>query len=343
MNSSSVAANDANHDGGLRPEWAREEVLGLFTLPFNDLLHRAHEVHRRHWDVNEIQLSTLVSVKTGGCQENCGYCGQSAHHKEAKIEATQMMPQEEVIAAARRAKESGATRLCMGAAWRSLRDRDLPHLMDLIAGVKGEGLETCVTLGMLTGEQAQRLKDSGLDYYNHNIDTSEEYYGEVITTHSFQDRLDTLSTVRAAGLKVCSGGIIGMGESRVDRAGMLITLANLTPPPESVPINTLVPIPGTPLADLPPIDSLELVRTVAVARILMPQSRVRLSAGRGGMSEEAQALCFFAGANSIFYGERLLTADNPVQDSDKAMFERLGLRPEVVQELRPAATTGHHT
>ncbi|MBF0560475.1 MAG: biotin synthase BioB [Alphaproteobacteria bacterium] len=324
---------EAGYGGELRPGWGKEEILGLFSLPFNDLLHRSHEIHRRNWDVNEIQLSTLVSVKTGGCAENCGYCGQSAHH-EAKIEATKMMPLEEVMAAARKAKEAGATRLCMGAAWRSLRDRDLPHLMDIISGVKGEGMETCVTLGMLTTEQAQKLKESGLDYYNHNVDTSEEYYGEIVTTHTFQDRLDTLGNVRAAGLKVCSGGIVGMGEDRADRAGMLATLANLNPPPESVPVNMLVPIPGTPLADRPAVDPLELVRTIAVARILMPRSRVRLSAGREAMSDAIQALCFFAGANSMFYGERLLTANNPVEDKDRALFERLGLHAEIVQELR---------
>lgn len=305
--------------------WSREAILDLFDLPFNDLIWRAHGVHRENWDVNRLQLSTLVSVKSGGCAEDCKYCGQSGHHDEVKLEATRMMPVDEVLAAARDAKAQGASRLCMGAAWRNPKDRDMPALLEMVSGVKAAGLETCMTLGMLSGEQAQALKEAGLDYYNHNIDTSPEFYGEVITTRTFQDRLDTLALVRGAGLKICSGGILGMGEGRDDRAGMLEILANLDPPPESVPINVLVPIPGTPLEKAPKLDPLELVRTVAVARVLMPKSRVRLSAGRQAMTEECQALCFFAGANSVFYGERLLTTDNRPGSADDALFAKLGL------------------
>jgi len=310
----------------IRRVWTREEALALFVLPFNDLLHQAHEVHRRHWDVNAIQLSTLVSVKTGGCGEDCKYCGQSGHY-ETSVEASRLMDPGTVRDAARKAKAAGAGRLCMGAAWREMRDRDLARVAEMIAAVKAEGLESCVTLGLLTAAQATVLKEAGLDYYNHNIDTSEEYYENVISTRTFKDRLDTLHNVRDAGLKVCSGGIIGMGEGRADRAAMLTTLAGLQPPPESVPINRLVPIPGTPLAHVEQIEPLELVRTVAVARLLMPKARVRLSAGRTSLNDETQALCFFAGANSIFYGERLLTADNPVEKADRALFAKLGLRP----------------
>ncbi|MBF0130498.1 MAG: biotin synthase BioB [Alphaproteobacteria bacterium] len=327
MTTLAAAATDVELEGELRPNWTREEVLALFSLPFNDLLHRAHEVHRRHWDVNAIQLSTLVSVKSGGCAEDCKYCAQG-HENEVKIQATKLMPLSEVLDAARQAKAAGATRLCMGAAWRNLNDRDLPSLVNMISGVKAEGVETCVTLGMLTAEQARKLKEAGLDYYNHNIDTSEEYYDKIITTRTFEDRLETLRHVRSAGLKVCSGGIVGMGESREDRAGMLMTLANMEPPPESVPINMLVPIPGTPLENADRIDALDLVRTIAVARIVMPHSRVRLSAGRKAMSDEVQALCFFAGANSMFYGERLLTSDNPVEEDDRRLFANLGLKPD---------------
>ena len=310
----------------IRRVWTREEALALFVLPFNDLLHQAHEVHRRHWDVNAIQLSTLVSVKTGGCGEDCKYCGQSGHY-ETSVEASRLMDPGTVRDAARKAKAAGAGRLCMGAAWREMRDRDLARVAEMIAAVKAEGLESCVTLGLLTAAQATVLKEAGLDYYNHNIDTSEEYYENVISTRTFKDRLDTLHNVRDAGLKVCSGGIIGMGEGRADRAAMLTTLAGLQLPPESVPINRLVPIPGTPLAHVEQIEPLELVRTVAVARLLMPKARVRLSAGRTSLNDETQALCFFAGANSIFYGERLLTADNPVEKADRALFAKLGLRP----------------
>lgn len=305
--------------------WSREAILDLFQLPFNDLLWRAHQVHREHWDPNALQLSTLVSVKSGGCAEDCKYCGQSGHHSEVKLEATKMMPLAEVLAAAMDAKAIGASRLCMGAAWRNPKDRDMPALLEMVARVKGLGLETCMTLGMLTEGQAEALRGVGLDYYNHNIDTSPEFYGEIITTRTFQDRLDTLAVVRKAGMKICSGGILGMGEGREDRASMLQALANLDPPPESVPINVLVPIPGTPLEKTPSLDPIELVRTVAVARLAMPGSRVRLSAGRQAMTEECQALCFFAGANSVFYGERLLTTDNRPGTADDALFAKLGL------------------
>ena len=312
-----------------RRDWSRGEILDLFALSFNDLLFQAHQVHRRHWDANSVQLSTLLSVKTGGCGEDCGYCAQSAHYRTG-LKAEKPMARAAVRAAAEKAKAAGASRLCMSAAWRQLKDRDLPYLAGLIKEVKDLGLETCVTAGMVTKGQAQSLRDSGLDYYNHNVDTSAEYYGRIITTHGLGDRLDTLGAIRAAGLKVCSGGIIGIGESRGDRAGMLEILANLDPPPESVPINLLVPVKGTPLEDEPPLDQLELARTIAVARLLMPWSYVRLSAGRLAMSDEAQALCFFAGANSIFYGEKLLTAGNPERGDDRALFKKLGLQAETV-------------
>lgn len=306
----------------------KAEILALFDLPFNDLLHRAHQTHRENFDANTVQLSSLISLKTGGCAEDCGYCSQSSHF-ETGIEATGMVSVDEVVSAADKAKAAGATRFCMGAAWRRLRDRDLDGAAGMVRAVKARGMETCLTLGMLSAEQAAMLKDAGLDYYNHNVDTSPEYYEKIITTHTLNDRLETLKTVRQAGLKVCSGGIIGMGESREDRAGMLETLAKLEPHPESVPINMLVPVAGTPLEDAPPVSALELVRTVAVARILMSHSYVRLSAGRRGLSEEAQAMCFFAGANAIFYGDKLLTADNQDLDDDRALFEELGIRAEL--------------
>ncbi len=310
-----------------RTDWNREEILRFFELPFNDLLFEAHQVHRKHWDVNAVQLSTLLSIKTGGCSEDCGYCSQSAHY-ETEITPEKIMPAGEVLDAAKKAKTAGAGRFCMSAAWRELKDRDLPRLADLIGAVKALGLETCVTAGMLRHGQALKLRRAGLDYYNHNLDTSAEYYGRVVTTHSQAERLDTLASVREAGLKVCSGGIVGLGEARTDRAGLLELLSNMDPHPESVPINLLVPIPGTPAADAPPLNFLELVRTIAIARILMPRSYVRLSAGRSAMSDEAQALCFFAGANSIFYGDKLLTTDNPERNEDRALFDRLGLFPE---------------
>jgi len=309
----------------IRSDWTRHEILDLFALPFNELLHRAHTTHRRHFDPNRVQLSTLLNIKTGGCQEDCKYCAQSVHY-DTGLGAGRLLDRAEIRAAAERAKAAGASRFCMGAAWRELRDRDLPRIAGIVADVKALGLETCMTLGMLTPAQAAELKAAGLDYYNHNIDTSEEFYSSIITTRSYQDRLDTIAAVRAAGINVCSGGIVGMGEARGDRAGMLLTLATLDPHPESVPINMLVPIEGTPLGDSPPLDPFELVRTIAVARILMPRAYVRLSAGRRALNDEAQALCFHAGANSIFYGDRLLTTDNPDHEKDLALFDRLGLQ-----------------
>jgi len=311
----------------IRSDWTRQEILDLFALPFNDLLHRAHEAHRRHFDPNTVQLSTLLNIKTGGCQEDCKYCAQSVHY-DTGLGAGRLLDRDEIGAAAAQAKAAGAARFCMGAAWRELKDRDLPRIAAIIADVKALGLETCMTLGMMTPAQAEALQAAGLDYYNHNIDTSEEYYANIITTRSFRDRLDTIASVRNAGIKVCSGGIIGMGEARSDRAGMLLTLATLDPHPESVPINMLVPIEGTPLGLTAPLDPFELVRTIAVARILMPRAYVRLSAGRRALNDEAQALCFFAGANSIFYGDRLLTTENPDHEKDLALFDRLGLQTE---------------
>ncbi len=310
-----------------RFDWTRAEILDLFALPFNDLLYRAHRTHRRHFDPNRVQLSTLMNIKTGGCAEDCKYCSQSVHY-DTGLDAGKLAERAAVRDAAARAKAAGAGRFCMGAAWREMKDRDIGRLAGIIADVKALGLETCMTLGMLTPAQAAELRAAGLDYYNHNLDTSEEFYGTVITTRTYQDRLDTLAAVRAAGLKVCSGGIVGLGEAREDRAGLLQTLASLDPHPESVPINRLVPIPGTPLGEVEPLDEFEYVRTIAVARILMPQAHVRLSAGRTSLSDAAQALCFFAGANSIFYGDRLLTTGNPDTDQDRALFARLDLRGE---------------
>jgi len=310
---------------GLRHDWDREEIRALFALPFNDLVFRAQELHRRHFDPNRVQVSTLLSIKTGGCPEDCGYCSQSGHHREVGLERESLMQVEDVVAAARAAKAHGASRFCMGAAWRSPRDRDLDAVVDMVREVKALGLETCMTLGMLSEDQARRLGEAGLDYYNHNLDTSPEYYGEVITTRTYQDRLETLEHVRAAGMRVCCGGIIGMGESREDRVGLLQQLANLPQHPESVPINLLVRVEGTPLSHVEALEPFEFVRTIAVARILMPASFVRLSAGRTDMSDELQALCFLAGANSIFYGERLLTTDNPDENHDRGLFQRLGL------------------
>jgi biotin synthase len=303
--------------------WSTDALVALFELPFNDLLFRAQEVHRENHTPNAVQLSTLLSIKTGGCSEDCGYCSQSAHHGEAEREA--LLDVEEVVTAAKAAKDKGATRFCMGAAWRGPKDKDLDRVATMIGAFKALGMETCVTLGMLKAGQAERLKAAGLDYYNHNLDTAPEFYGKVISTHSQQDRFDTLGQVREAGIKVCCGGIVGMGETRRARASLLAELANLTPPPESVPINQLVPMPGTPLENAPPLDPFEFVRTIAVARIIMPTSLVRLSAGRQEMSDELQALCFLAGANSIFYGDKLLTADNPEAGRDEALFARLGL------------------
>ncbi len=308
----------------IRHDWTREEVLALLERPFNDLLFEAQRIHRQHFDPNRVQVSTLLSIKTGGCPEDCGYCSQSAHHR-TDLERERLLEIDEVVRAAQAARDKGASRFCMGAAWRSPHDRDFEHIETMVREVKALGMETCMTLGMLRPEQAHRLKAAGLDYYNHNLDTSPEYYGEVVTTRTYQDRLDTLSYVRDAGIKVCCGGILGMGESEADRASLLQQLANLPAHPESVPINLLVQVEGTPLHGVEPLDPLDFVRTIAAARIMMPASWVRLSAGRTDMSDELQALCFLAGANSIFYGERLLTTDNPDADHDRALFARLGI------------------
>ncbi|MCG5524917.1 biotin synthase BioB [Ectothiorhodospira haloalkaliphila] len=315
-----------------RHDWTVDEILTLLDRPFNDLLFEAHTLHRAHFDPNQVQVSRLLSIKTGACSEDCGYCSQSAHN-DADVERERLLPVEEVLAEARKAKDEGATRFCMGAAWRNPTDKNLERVIEMVRGVREMGLETCMTLGMLTEMQARRLKESGLDYYNHNLDTSPEYYGEVITTRTYQDRLDTLAHVREAGINVCSGGILGMGESRRDRASLLQQLANLPRHPESVPINNLVPVEGTPMADAEPVDPLEFVRVVAVARIIMPTSHVRLSAGRSEMSDEMQALCFFAGANSIFYGDKLLTTANATENHDQQLFRRLGVNTlEVAQQ-----------
>jgi biotin synthase len=307
-------------------KWTAERIEALFETPFFDLLYRAQQIHRAHFQADRIQLSTLMSIKTGGCSEDCGYCSQSAHHDTA-TESQKLVDVEEVIAAARAAKESGATRFCMGAAWRGPKQRDMESVKRMITEVKNLGLETCVTLGELKEGQADQLKDAGLDYYNHNLDTAPDYYEKIVSTHDQQSRFDTLHSVREAGIKVCSGGIVGMGETRRQRAALLAELVALEPVPESVPINQLIPIPGTPLADAPPLDPFEFVRTIACARIVMPTSFVRLSAGRQEMSDELQALCFLAGANSIFYGEHLLTTGNPDTTGDQQLFERLGLKP----------------
>jgi len=319
-----ASADETRHD------WTLDEIRALFELPFNDLLFRAQTLHREHFDPNRVQVSTLLSIKTGACAEDCAYCSQSAKY-DTGLARERLLPLDEVIAAAEAAKRKGSTRFCMGAAWRNPTDKNLERVIEMIQAVRGLGMETCVTLGMLTAAQARRLRGAGLDYYNHNLDTSPEFYGNVITTRTFQDRLETLRHVRDAGIHVCSGGILGMGETGTDRARMLQELANLPQHPESVPINMLVQIEGTPLYGNDRLDALEFVRSVAVARILMPRSYVRLSAGRSEMSDETQALCFLAGANSIFYGERLLTTDNPAADHDQALFRRLGLNMEAVE------------
>jgi biotin synthase len=310
----------------LRQDWSLAEVQSLFAAPLLDLLFRAQQIHRQFHPANAVQISTLLSIKTGACPEDCAYCPQSVRY-DTGVASEELMPLDEVLGRARAARDAGATRFCMGAAYRSPRPRELRAISSLIRAVKAEGLETCATLGMLTQDQAHLLKDAGLDYYNHNLDTSERYYEQIIHTRTYQDRLDTLAAVRAAGLKVCCGGIVGMGETRDDRAALLHTLATLSEHPESVPINHLVRVPGTPLADAPPLDPLEFVRTIAVARILMPRARVRLSAGRAEMSDEQQVLCFVAGANSIFYGEKLLTTGNADTARDRALFERLNIIP----------------
>jgi biotin synthase len=310
-----------------RPAWTRDDVHALMALPFPDLMFRAQTTHRAHHDSTRVQISTLLSIKTGGCPEDCAYCPQSASY-EAGVPASKLMDVNAVLAEARAAKQAGATRFCMGAAWRSPKDRDLDQVCSMVEGVRALGLESCVTLGMLTATQAGRLRESGLDYYNHNLDTSPEFYGEIITTRVYQDRLDTLAHVRDAGIHVCCGGIVGMGEGAADRAGLIATLASLPTPPESVPINALVRVEGTPLAQAEPIDALDFARVIAAARITMPSSYVRLSAGREEMTDEAQALCFLAGANSIFYGPRLLTTPNPAAARDRALLERLGMSAE---------------
>ncbi|MDD5177153.1 MAG: biotin synthase BioB [Sterolibacterium sp.] len=317
---------------GLKPvsanaqTWTEESVAELFELPFNDLLYRAQQVHRAHFAPNEVELATLFSIKTGGCPEDCAYCPQAARYHTG-VEAGKLAPLEQVIAAAKQAKANGATRFCMGAAWREPQGRDIGKVQMMVSAVKSLGMETCATLGMLSSEQAQQLRDAGLDYYNHNLDTAPEFYGEIITTRVYQDRLDTLDHVRQAGLKVCCGGIVGMGESRQQRANLVAQLANLDPYPESVPINHLVQVPGTPLNGSEPLDPLEFVRTIAVARITMPLARVRLSAGRREFGEAVQALCFLAGANSIFYGDKLLTTCNPEAAADRALLSKLGMHP----------------
>jgi biotin synthase len=316
----SQAAADLRHD------WTRAEIRALFELPFPELMFRAQTVHRAHFDPSEVQISTLLSIKTGGCPEDCAYCPQSARY-DTGVRAEKLMPLDAVLAEARAAKAAGASRFCMGAAWREPKDRDLEAVCAMVESVKALGMETCATLGMLTAAQARRLKDAGLDYYNHNLDTSPEFYGEIITTRTYDDRLRTLEHVRETGIHVCCGGIVGMGETRDDRVGMIATLASLPEHPESVPINMLVRVAGTPLSAEPSLEPLEFVRTVAVARITMPRSVVRLSAGREDMSEETQALCFLAGANSIFYGPKLLTTPNPGRDRDRELMARLGMEP----------------
>jgi len=320
-----IAASERD-PGVVRHDWTRDEVRALFELPFPELIFRAQRIHRQHFEPTEVQISTLISIKTGGCPEDCAYCPQSVHY-QTSVKAEKLMRVDAVVAEARAAKSAGASRFCMGAAWREPKDRDLDHVCEMVAGVKAIGLETCATLGMLTRQQARRLKAAGLDYYNHNLDTSPEYYGAIITTRTYQERLDTLGHVRDAGIRVCCGGIVGMGENAEDRVGMITTLANLPAHPESVPINLLVKVEGTPLASADALDPIDFVRTIAVARITMPKSVVRLSAGREDMREETQALCFLAGANSIFYGPKLLTTPNPERDRDRRLMDKLGLVP----------------
>lgn len=318
--------------------WSVQAVADLFALPFNDLLYRAQETHRRHFPAGEVELATLLSIKTGGCPEDCGYCPQAARY-DTGVTAQKILPLDTVLQAAKEARAQGATRFCMGAAWREPKDRDLDHVEQMVREVKALGLETCATLGMLQDHQAQRLKDAGLDYYNHNLDTAPEYYGNIISTRDYQQRLDTLGHVRQAGIKVCCGGIVGMGESRLQRAGLIAQLANMEPYPESVPINHLVPVAGTPLANSEPLDPFEFVRTIAVARITMPRARVRLSAGRRELGEAVQALCFLAGANSIFYGDKLLTTGNPEAEADRALLDKLGLPTTHAQHDAQCAVT----
>lgn len=319
----------------LRHDWTRQEALARLGEPFNDLLYAAHRTHREHHKSGAMQVSTLLSIKTGACPEDCAYCPQSAHHNTG-LERETLLSLEETLKAAEEARDMGATRFCMGAAWRSPTDKNLERVAEMVGAVKALGMETCVTLGMLTDAQAVRLKEAGLDYYNHNLDTSPEFYGEIISTRTYADRLDTLAAVRAAGVKVCAGGILGMGESRADRAGLLCALANQPEHPESVPINMLVRVAGTPLESVEPLDALEFVRVIALARIMMPKAKIRLSAGRENMSDETQALCFFAGANSVFLGDKLLTTANASEDRDRNLFGRLGMECEPAPERSPA-------
>jgi biotin synthase len=318
--------------GEARARWRVADVVALYELPLNDLLFRAQQVHREHFDPNTVQLSTLLSIKTGGCEEDCAYCPQSVHY-DTGVKAEKLMPVDEVLSAAQAAKDNGATRFCMGAAWRNPKERHLEPIKQMIRGVKAMGLETCVTLGMLEAQQAKDLADAGLDYYNHNLDTSPEFYGQIISTRTYQDRLDTLEHVRDAGINVCCGGIVGLGESRRERAGLVAQLANMEPYPESVPINNLVQVEGTPLTGTEALDPFEFVRTIAIARITMPRAMVRLSAGREQMDEAMQAMCFFAGANSIFYGDQLLTTSNPQAEADRKLLARLGMRAEAAQQM----------
>lgn len=327
---SSLSRSDLRHD------WTRTEVRALFDLPFNDLLFQAQQVHRQHFDANAVQVSTLLSIKTGACPEDCKYCSQSGHY-DTGLDKEKLLAIEKVVQEAKNAREKGASRFCMGAAWRSPREKDMPYVIEMVKQVKALGLETCMTLGMLDSGQASQLAQAGLDYYNHNLDTSPEHYNQIITTRTYQDRLDTLAHVRDAGMKVCAGGIVGLGESREDRVGLLTQLATLPAHPDSVPINQLVKIAGTPLGDVDDLDPFEFVRTIAVARILMPKSMVRLSAGRENMPESQQALCFLAGANSIFYGEKLLTTANPEAEADRKLFQRLGLTPKVEEAITQPA------
>ena len=318
--------SSADQIGQIRNNWTHKEIKALFDLPFNDLLFKAHGVHRMYHDPNAVQISTLLSIKTGACPEDCKYCSQSGHYNTG-LEKEKLLEIQKVVEEAQRAKDKGASRFCMGAAWRSPREKDMPYVLEMVRQVKALGMETCMTLGMLTPEQADELKDAGLDYYNHNLDTSPEYYNSIITTRTYQDRLDTLDHVRDAGLKICAGGIIGMGETQQDRAGLIMQLANLKEHPESVPINMLVKIAGTPLENVDEMDDFDFIRTIAVARIVMPKSVVRLSAGREAMNEQMQSMCFFAGANSIFYGEKLLTTDNANANADMVLFDKLGIHP----------------
>lgn len=321
--------------GEVKNNWSHAEVQALFELPFNDLMFKAQTVHRQHFNANEVQVSTLLSIKTGACPEDCKYCSQSSRYK-TDLEKEKLMEVEKVLEAAQAAKSQGSTRFCMGAAWRNPKERDMPYVIEMIKGVKALGLESCMTLGMLSEEQAKELGSAGLDYYNHNLDTSAEHYNQIITTRKYQDRLDTLDNVRAGGMKVCSGGILGLGEQAKDRTSLLVQLANLSPQPESVPINKLVKIEGTPLADVDDLDEFDFIRNIAVARIIMPKSHVRLSAGRNEMNEQMQALCFLAGANSIFFGCKLLTTQNPETNKDVLLFKKLGINTETITQSEEA-------